>query len=40
MTNVEPKGAVHWIDHYVVGGFYRVHTARGKDEKPGGEQRP
>ena len=19
MTNVEPKGAVHWIDHYVVG---------------------
>jgi glutamate--cysteine ligase len=20
------------IDHFVVGGFYRVHTARGKDE--------
>ena len=20
------------IDHYVVGGFYRVHTGRGKDE--------
>ena len=20
------------IDHYVVGGFYRVHTERGKDE--------
>ena len=19
MENVEPKGAVHWIDHYVVG---------------------
>jgi glutamate--cysteine ligase len=23
---------VYMIDHYVVGGFYRVHTARGKDE--------
>jgi glutamate--cysteine ligase len=20
------------VDHYVVGGFYRVHTGRGKDE--------
>lgn len=23
---------VYLIDHYVVGGFYRVHTGRGKDE--------
>jgi glutamate--cysteine ligase len=23
---------VYMIDHYVVGGFYRVHTARGQDE--------
>lgn len=23
---------VYMIDHYVVGGFYRVHTARGADE--------
>jgi glutamate--cysteine ligase len=23
---------VYMIDHYVVGGFYRVHTHRGKDE--------
>jgi glutamate--cysteine ligase len=23
---------VYMIDHFVVGGFYRVHTARGKDE--------
>jgi glutamate--cysteine ligase len=23
---------VYMIDHYVVGGFYRVHTGRGKDE--------
>jgi glutamate--cysteine ligase len=23
---------VYMIDHYVVGGFYRVHTTRGKDE--------
>lgn len=23
---------VYMIDHYVVGGFYRVHTKRGKDE--------
>jgi glutamate--cysteine ligase len=20
------------IDHFVIGGFYRVHTSRGKDE--------
>jgi glutamate--cysteine ligase len=23
---------VYMIDHYVVGGFYRVHTSRGVDE--------
>jgi len=23
---------VYMIDRFVVGGFYRVHTARGKDE--------
>jgi glutamate--cysteine ligase len=23
---------VYMIDHFVVGGFYRVHTGRGKDE--------
>ncbi len=23
---------VYMVDHYVVGGFYRVHTSRGKDE--------
>ena len=23
---------VYMIDHYVVGGFYRVHTTRGVDE--------
>ena len=23
---------IYMIDHYVVGGFYRVHTGRGKDE--------
>jgi glutamate--cysteine ligase len=23
---------VYMIDHFVVGGFYRVHTARGEDE--------
>ncbi|WP_333842255.1 glutamate--cysteine ligase [Pelomicrobium sp.] len=23
---------IYMIDHFVVGGFYRVHTARGKDE--------
>ncbi len=23
---------IYMIDHFVVGGFYRVHTGRGKDE--------
>ena len=23
---------IYMIDHFVVGGFYRVHTARGQDE--------
>ncbi|MBL0142265.1 MAG: glutamate--cysteine ligase [Betaproteobacteria bacterium] len=34
---------VYMIDQFVVGGFYRVHTARGKDENlnsPGMEFRP
>ncbi|MGB4468637.1 MAG: glutamate--cysteine ligase [Azovibrio sp.] len=34
---------IYMIDHYVVGGFYRVHTARGKDENlnaPGMEFEP
>lgn len=34
---------VYMMDHYVVGGFYRVHTARGSDENlnaPGMEFRP
>jgi hypothetical protein len=33
----------YMMDHYVVGGFYRVHTARGSDENlnaPGMEFRP
>jgi glutamate--cysteine ligase len=34
---------IYMIDQFVVGGFYRVHTARGKDENlnsPGMEFRP
>ncbi|MGL5632235.1 MAG: glutamate--cysteine ligase, partial [Azovibrio sp.] len=34
---------IYMIDRYVVGGFYRVHTARGKDENlnsPGMEFEP
>jgi glutamate--cysteine ligase len=34
---------VYMIDHYVVGGFYRVHTGRGTDENlnaPGMQFRP
>jgi glutamate--cysteine ligase len=34
---------VYMIDHYVVGGFYRVHTERGKDQNlnaPGMQFRP
>jgi glutamate--cysteine ligase len=34
---------VYMMDHYIVGGFYRVHTARGSDENlnaPGMEFRP
>lgn len=34
---------IYMIDRYVVGGFYRVHTARGKDENlnaPGMEFQP
>ncbi|MDR0565033.1 MAG: glutamate--cysteine ligase [Azoarcus sp.] len=34
---------VYMMDHYVIGGFYRVHTTRGSDENlnaPGMEFRP
>jgi glutamate--cysteine ligase len=34
---------VYMIDHFVVGGFYRIHTARGPDENlnaPGMEFEP
>jgi len=34
---------VYMIDHFVVGGFYRVHTARGKDQNlnaPGMQFKP
>jgi glutamate--cysteine ligase len=34
---------VYMIDRYVVGGFYRVHTARGRDENlnaPGMQFKP
>jgi glutamate--cysteine ligase len=34
---------VYMMDHYVVGGFYRVHTERGRDENlnaPGMHFRP
>ena len=34
---------VYMMDHYVVGGFYRVHTERGRDENlnaPGAHFKP
>lgn len=31
-VNAVAEPVVYMIDHYVVGGFYRVHTARGPDE--------
>ncbi|HET9651382.1 MAG TPA: glutamate--cysteine ligase [Usitatibacter sp.] len=40
-ASAEP--VVYMVDQYVVGGFYRVHTARGIDENlnsPGAEYRP
>ena len=30
--NAAAEPVVYMMDHYVVGGFYRVHTARGSDE--------
>ena len=30
--NAVAEPVVYMIDHFVVGGFYRVHTQRGKDE--------
>ena len=32
MLDDQRPGTVYWIDHYVVGGFYRVHTERGQDQ--------
>ena len=32
MNDAVAEPVVYMIDHYVVGGFYRVHTSRGKDE--------
>jgi len=31
-NNAVAEPVVYMIDHFVVGGFYRVHTQRGKDE--------
>ncbi len=32
MNGAVAEPVVYMIDHFVVGGFYRVHTGRGKDE--------
>jgi glutamate--cysteine ligase len=32
MNDAVAEPVVYMIDHYVVGGFYRVHTSRGADE--------
>jgi len=32
LNNAVAEPVVYMIDHFVVGGFYRVHTGRGKDE--------
>lgn len=32
VANAVAEPVVYMIDHYVVGGFYRVHTERGPDE--------
>jgi glutamate--cysteine ligase len=32
INNAVAEPVVYMIDHYVVGGFYRVHTERGMDE--------
>ena len=32
VNNAVAEPVVYMIDHYVVGGFYRVHTERGADE--------
>ena len=31
-ANAAAEPVVYTIDHFVVGGFYRVHTGRGRDE--------
>ena len=43
IDNAAAEPVLYMMDHYVVGGFYRVHTARGSDENlnaPGMEFRP
>ena len=43
VDNAVAEPVVYMIDHYVVGGFYRVHTGRGTDENlnaPGMQFRP
>jgi len=32
MDDAAAEPVVYMIDHFVVGGFYRVHTERGKDQ--------
>jgi len=32
VNNAVAEPVVYMMDHYVVGGFYRVHTQRGRDE--------
>ncbi|AUN96048.1 glutamate--cysteine ligase [Pseudazoarcus pumilus] len=32
LENAVAEPVVYMMDHYVVGGFYRVHTERGRDE--------
>ena len=32
LNDAVAEPVIYMIDHYVVGGFYRVHTGRGKDE--------
>ena len=31
-ANAVAEPVVYMVDHFVVGGFYRVHTARGRDQ--------
>ena len=43
VENAVAEPVIYMIDQFVVGGFYRVHTGRGKDENlnaPGMQFRP